>query len=212
MNDHFLKLMLVTHKLDNTWEDYLDFITIAAGSGITAVQLREKHLRMPDLIKWGKQLQAILKPRSIPLIVNDHIELCLELNAEGLHLGQGDGDPCEARKALGQDKMIGLSIDTMAQAHIANQLPIDYIGVGAIFPTRHKQNVETIWGLQSLKQVTRISKHPVIAIGGIDKTNANLVMKAGAKGIAAIGAFHDAQDVEISTQDLRKIVEGVHYA
>jgi thiamine-phosphate pyrophosphorylase len=212
MNDHFFKLTLVTNKKNNAIEEYLDFVSLCAKSGITAVQLREKSLEFNDLLVFGQQLQSVLKPYSIPLIVNDNIELAYQLDAEGVHLGQSDGDVLNARKKLGKNKIIGLTIDNPAQLQVANKLPIDYVGVGAIFPTNNKSNVATIWGCEGLEKIAPISKHPIIAIGGIDETNAVFVIKAGAHGIAAISAFHDAQDPILATKILRNIIEGKHHA
>ena len=202
-----LKLTLVTQRSHQSINHYLDFISTCARSGITAVQLRDKQLAENDLLHFGKALKASLDSYAIPLIVNDDLDLCLELDAGGLHLGQGDGDPCLARKRLGPDKILGLTINTLQELKVANRLPIDYVGVGAIFPTQNKLNIQTIWGLENLTQAASCSAHPIIAIGGIDIHNATQVIKAGAVGIAAIGAFHNASDPEGITRALRNIVD-----
>lgn len=202
-----LKLTLVTQRSHQTTNRYLDFISACARSGITAVQLREKQLAKNELLQFGKALKTLLDTYTIPLIVNDSLDLCLELDAGGLHLGQGDGDPNLARKCLGPHKTIGLTVNTLQELKVANQLPIDYIGIGAIFATQNKLDIQTIWGLEDLAQAASQSIHPIIAIGGIDTHNATLVMKAGASGIAAIGAFHNTSDPERITQTLRKIID-----
>jgi thiamine-phosphate pyrophosphorylase len=203
----FYKLTLVTHKNETPLSDYLNFIQICARAGITCVQLREKNLSYDALVTLGKQLQSILKPLSIPLIINDNLELAIELDAEGVHLGQSDGNPVRAREKLGVNKLIGVSIDNLADLQQANQLPIDYVGIGAIFPSRSKTNVTTIWGIAGLRQLSRCSKHPLIAIGGIDEKNTAEVMLAGASGIAAIECFHTADDPGFMTQTLRTLVD-----
>ena len=196
------KLTLVTHKNDIPVCEYLDFITCCAQAGITAVQLREKHLSFNSLKIFGKQLKTLLNDFNIPLIVNDNVDLAIEIEADGVHLGQSDGSAMIARNRLGEKKLIGLSIDSLANLHEANQLPIDYVGIGSIFETQSKSNVATIWGINGLKELSMISKKPIIAIGGINEFNVMDVMQAGAQGIAVIGAIHNAINPELSIQKL----------
>jgi thiamine-phosphate pyrophosphorylase len=206
-NELFYKLMLVTNRQKTPIDDYLEFIKTCSKAGITSVQLREKNQTPEALLEFGKKLKHILDPLQIPLIVNDNIELALKLNASGVHLGQTDGDPELARALLGPNKIIGVSIDTEENLIRANQLPIDYVGIGAIFPTANKHNVATIWGTQGLSQLSSRSKHPIIGIGGINESNAAEILSSGACGIAVIGALHDAEDPTITTQNLRHIIQ-----
>lgn len=196
MKEPFYKLMLVTHRNHIPVAEYLKFIHICAAAGITSVQLREKNSSYKFCVALGKKLKKILALYHIPLIVNDNLDLALELEAEGVHLGQTDGDPIKARQLLGNEKIIGVSINSPENLILANDFPIDYVGVGAIFETQNKQNVETIWGVDGLKKLSSLSTHPVVAIGGINTANAANVMSAGADGIAVIGAIHNAKDPE----------------
>lgn len=208
MKDPFFKLNLITSKpITCSTRDYLDFISTCAQAGITSVQLREKKLYKKDLLRLGYNLKTILDSFEIPFIVNDNLDLCLKLNASGVHFGQQDGNPIDARKSLGSKKIIGLTVNTLSQIEAANLLPIDYVGVGAIFPTNNKPDVETIWGIDGLKKAVNISIHPIVAVGGINVSNARIIIKAGANGIAAIGAFHDAINPKIKTHHLRKIID-----
>ena len=207
MKDDVYKLTLVTDKQDTLLEQYLEFICQCAQSGITAVQLREKNLNYKALLDFGRQLQKILQPHDIPLIVNDNVKLAYELNADGVHLGQSDGCILKARELLGPTKIIGITIDSVEQFHIANNFPVDYVGIGAIFATKHKSNIATIWGCEGLKYFATLTSHPIIAIGGIDQNNVSQVMQSGAQGIAAIGVFHDAEEPKTTTKQLRQIIE-----
>ncbi len=208
MKDDFYKLTLVTNRQNIPLDKYLHFIDQCAQSGITAVQLREKKLNYAELLEFGKQLQNILSPYNIPLIINDNVELAFELNAAGVHLGQSDGNILKAREMLGSNKIIGITIDSIEQLLIANTLPIDYVGVGAIFPTNNKSNVATVWGCEGLKQLAALTSHLIIAIGGIDQNNVSQVVQSGAHGIAAIGVFHvDIQNPKTMTQQLRQTIE-----
>ncbi len=207
INAPFYKLMLLTNRQQTPLADYLQFIRTCASSGITAVQLREKKQPIDYLLAFGQQLKSILDPLNIPLIVNDDIELALELNASGVHLGQSDGDARKARQILGPNKMIGVSIDSEENLISANDLPIDYVGIGAIYKTANKHNVTTIWGIKRLQQIAAHSKHPIVGIGGIDIHNAADVVLSGAEGIAVIGALHDTCDPSLVTQQLRNIID-----
>lgn len=202
------KLMLVTQKADLELTHYLDFIQVCLSHGVDAVQLREKNLTPNELLTFGKALKQLLSIYRIPLIVNDNIKLCLALNADGVHLGQQDESCLRARKILGPDKLIGLSVDTLAQVEKANHYPINYIGVGAIFPTQNKNNVTTTWGIDGLKSVHACTKHPIIAIGGIQEENIKAVVDTGVHGIAAIGAFHDTTNPALTTTHLKKALTG----
>lgn len=201
-----LKLTLVTANLAFPSSQYLQLVKDCIEGGVTAVQLRQKTLKGLELFDFAKSLQHLCTEYAIPLIVNDNLALCLALNASGLHLGQTDGDVLEARRKLGNEKLLGLTVDSLEQLHQANSLPIDYVGIGAIFPTKNKPDVQTIWGLDNLREACAISKFPVIAIGGITEQNIEMVINAGAYGVAAIGAFHDAADPKTTTHILKQIV------
>lgn len=189
-----LRLMLVTQKQDSSIDHYIDWLAQCAQAGITAVQLREKTLKADALWKFGQALKALLTPLNIPLIINDDVELAYALDAEGVHLGQTDGDIYRARQRLGSKKIIGLSVNTEAELLKANPLPIDYMGIGAVFQTTNKKDIATVWGCERLSQAALLSQHPIVAIGGITASNLLSVLQTGVQGVAAIGAFHDASD------------------
>lgn len=185
--------MLITNRINTPVNKYLKFIETCAKSGISYLQLREKSASHDFLINFGKDIQSILKPLSIPLIINDNLNLALELDAEGIHLGQGDTDPFLTRKLLGKQKIIGLSIETLSQLEIANQLNcIDYVAASSVYATKTKKDIQTIWGTDKLKYFCALSKYPVIGIGGIDITNIKDVMQAKVSGVAIISAIHEA--------------------
>ena len=207
----FYKLMLVTNRQNTPLADYLQFIKHCAHAGITAVQLREKNQTPAFLLMFAEALKAILDPLKIPLIINDSLELALNANAHGVHLGQSDGCPSIARQCLGHDKIIGISIDSIEDLTKANHLPIDYVGIGAIFTSPTKKNVTTTWGLKGLQQLSSQSKHPIIAIGGINVLNAKEVLLSGADGIAVISALHDTDNPIKVTENLRHIIDKERY-
>lgn len=160
-----------------------------------------------ELFQFGKSLKYLLDLYNIPLIVNDDVDLCVKLKAYGVHLGQSDTKITKARFALGSNKIIGLSVNTIEQIQNVETQFADYIGIGAIFSTNNKPDVEMIWGVNGLNMASLVSSLPIVAIGGIDESNASTVMNAGADGIAAIGAFHNAKDPFLATKNLIKIIK-----
>jgi len=193
MNINTLKLCLVTHIQHQSISQYKHFIREAIQGGVTCVQLRQKEWSDSQLKQLALELKSLLHDLNIPLIINDYIELAIEIDADGVHLGQTDLSPTAARKILGPQKIIGLSVETMAQVELANQDEfIDYIAASAVFHSRTKPTCHTIWGLDGLTQVIKKSKHRVVAIGGINLTNIKDVWNTGVHGIAVISALHDA--------------------
>lgn len=211
MNKAYYKLILITKKININREAYLNFIKSCVERGVTSVQLREKELKFEDIFKFACALHELLKFYEIPLIVNDNLKLAHALDAEGLHVGQSDCHVLEARKKLGYKKIIGLSINSIKELKEANKYPIDYIGLSSIFPTKSKKNIQNFWGCNGILQASKISKHKVVAVGGIDISNASEIMASGASGIACISAFHDSIDPSIKTRNLKDIVEGKSY-
>jgi thiamine-phosphate pyrophosphorylase len=203
-----LKLCLVTNIQKQSISAYRSLLLKAIQGGITSVQLREKT---PDLVEFKQlalELKTILRPFNIPLIINDHVNIAKEIDAEGVHIGQSDLSPFEARKILGPEKIIGLSIETFEELQIANQLTcIDYVAASAVFPSKTKLDCKTIWGLDGLLQITQSSKYPVIAIGGIDISNIGMIIDHGACGAAVIGAIHN-HDPKKAAEDLIAEIDG----
>jgi thiamine-phosphate pyrophosphorylase len=207
MNNEYLKLCLVTNISSCNFDHYEKFISSAALGGVTSVQLREKNMDYSELKYFALMIQATLKPFNIPFIINDHVELAKEINADGVHLGQSDMPPLEARHILGENKIIGLSIESLAQLKIANHIDcINYIGASAIFSSHTKSDCKKIWGITGLKKLSTLTRHPIIGIGGITVNNVCEVIKNGADGVAIISAIHDhSNPQEISDIFIKKI-------
>lgn len=207
MTDEFYKLILVTQRGNSPLPEYLDFIKKCISSGVTSVQLREKNSDSTFKLHFAIELKELLAPYNIPLLINDDIELALKIGAEGVHLGQSDGSPQIARERLGNDKFIGLSIESEEQLKQANNLEVNYVAASAIFPTPNKKNLKTIWGLKGLSQLSAQSLHPIVGIGGINEYNLPQLMRAGAHGAAVIGALHQAKNPVEMAQKLRTIID-----
>ena len=187
-----LKLCLITNITTQSIPEYIEFITEAIDGGVTMIQLREKSTNYTEIRLKALALQNILKPLNIPLIINDLVELAVEIDADGVHIGNQDMSALKARKLLGPNKIIGLSAESVENVESANKLPIDYITASAIFPTKTKSNCKKFWGIEGLKEVVKKSTHPVTAIGGINITHSKDIINTGAVGIAVISSIHDA--------------------
>jgi thiamine-phosphate pyrophosphorylase len=205
-----LKLCLVTHFTAETFPQYEDFILSVARNGITAVQLRIKNCSHSLILNYARQLKSLLSPLNIPLIINDHVDIAVAVDAAGVHIGQGDMTPARAREMLGANKIIGWSVENREQLKIANALTtIDYIGASAVFPSTTKLDCKTIWGLAGLNELATNSKHPVIAIGGINVDNVASVIAHGAHGVAVVSAIHQHPEPAVIT---RKLLDQINQA
>ncbi len=207
MNNEFYKLILVTHRENSSLTEYLDFIKRCISSGVTCVQLREKNAEPAFKLQFAQKLQQLLKPYKVSLIINDDVDLALQVNADGVHLGQSDDSPQKARNKLGNDKYIGLSIEAEHELKQANDLVLNYVAASAVFPTQNKKNLKTTWGIEGVRHLCTQTKHPLIGIGGITQDNLPQLMLAGAQGAAVIGALHQAENPAEMALKLRKIID-----
>jgi len=171
------------------------------------VQLREKNCSTLEFVKLAISLKKLLAHFRVPLIINDRLDVALASDADGLHIGQEDM-PCNiARKILGNDKIIGLSVESFDQALEANNLDVDYIGISPVFVTGTKPELTSALGLAGIRKISGVSKHPVVAIGGINAKNAAEVLMAGADGLAVVSAIVSADDPMKAARELRKIID-----
>jgi len=191
-----MKLCLITHPKHLVLDHADKIIFDAIQGGVTSVQLRYKG-NPSKLRQMALNLMALLRPLHIPLIINDNVQFAKDINADGVHLGQSDLSPIEARHMLGEHKIIGWSIETMEQLEQANQWScIDYIAASAIFQSKSKTDCKTLWGLAGLKKITQMTHHPVVAVGGIHQGNVGDIMRHGAIGAALISEIYDHPNPE----------------
>ncbi|MGL4393847.1 MAG: thiamine phosphate synthase [Brevinema sp.] len=203
----FYRFMLITQKKNTPISKYLTFIKQCADGGITSLQLREKNLDPHELLELGMLLKNILDPYKIPLVVNDNPQLAAELDSQYVHLGQKDHSIEEASKIY-PSAQLGISIESLDNVFHANKFDnIAYVTASAVFHSQNKTNLEIYWGLNGLKEIEPITKHPLTAIGGIDLENVGDVIDHGAQGVAVIGALHDADDPYQTTLKMRKIID-----
>lgn len=181
-----------------------DVVREAVLGGVTVVQLREKHCTTVNFVRIAERLLTLLRSLGIPLIINDRIDIAHKVGADGVHLGQSDNACEEAREVLGPDAIIGYSVETLEQAQKAQELDIDYLGVSPIFVTSTKPELTQAWGLDGLARLRDTTRLPLVAIGGMDASNAAAVRSAGADGIAVVSAICAAPDPRAAAQTLRR--------
>lgn len=201
------RLYLVTDRDLAGRRSVEEIVATAVRGGVTSVQLREKTLPLLDFIEAALRLKRQLSGAGVPLIINDRVDVALASGADGVHLGQGDVPPGEARRRLGPEAIIGLSVETMDQARAAEVEDIDYLGVSPVFLTPTKSEAGPAWGLEGLRRLRSATRLPLVAIGGISAVNAAAVLEAGADGIAVVSAIMSAPDPEAAARELRAIVD-----
>ena len=178
----------------------------AAKAGAACVQLREKDIDTRDFIEEARRVKEILTPYNIPLIINDRIDVALAVEAEGVHVGQSDMPYPMARKLMGPRSIVGLSVETWEDVEAAEKLDADYLGVSPVFETPTKTDTKGSWGLEGLSKIRAYSRHPLVAIGGLNASNAKDVVMAGADSIAVVSAICSAPDPYMVSLELVDII------
>jgi thiamine-phosphate pyrophosphorylase len=178
----------------------------AAKAGVACVQLREKNIATRDFIEEARRIKEILTPYKIPLIINDRIDVALAVEADGVHVGQSDMPYSMARKLMGPRSIVGLSVETWEDVEVAEKLDADYLGVSPVFETPTKTDTKGSWGLEGLSKIRAYSRHPLVAIGGLNASNAKDAVMAGADSIAVVSAICSAPDPFIASVELVDII------
>ena len=201
LKTHIYRLYLVTDEnQDNATLSKV--VKNAVAGGITAVQVREKSSNITTFIERALLVKNILANTNIPLIINDRVDVALAVDADGVHLGQSDMPVTIARKLLGPDKILGLTVENMQQLEDAQKLPLNNIGISTIFATSTKSDTKHIWGLEGLKKAVQYSQIPLVAIGGINGSNISQVAQTQVAGIAIVSAITQAKNVKKAAEDL----------
>lgn len=192
--DSQLRLYLVTERSMLRGRDLTDVVMQAVEGGVTMVQLREKDISTREFIELAQALKSVLMRMRVPFIINDRVDVALAVDADGVHIGQSDMPYDIARRMLGSDKIIGLSVENFAEIEEANRLDVDYIGVSPVFATPTKTDTAMPFGLDGLREAVRRSLHPSVAIGGINMSNFRSVLSTGTNGIAVVSAIMDSDN------------------
>ena len=199
MNRETLRLYLVTNRYQDSLKSFLEKIETACRSGVTIVQLREKNLTTNQYYQLAKQVKEITDAYQVPLIIDDRLDVCLAVDAAGLHIGDDELPVSVARQVLGPDKILGVTAKTVKRALEAEEGGADYLGTGAIFPTTTKENAP-ITLISTLKTICQRVAIPVVAIGGLTSENIDQLIGTGIAGVAVVRDLMQAEDIEAKTQ------------
>lgn len=202
-----LSLYLVTDRALSLGRDLEWIVEEAVKGGVTMVQLREKDCSTLEFVELAIRLKQRLAPYGVPLMINDRLDVALAADADGLHIGQNDMPYEMARRLLGNKKIIGLSVENGVQVEEANRLEVDYIGISPVFGTATKTDTARPFGLEGIRQVMGLTRHPAVAIGGINCINATAVMQAGANGVAVVSAICSANNPREAAQELKNKIK-----
>jgi thiamine-phosphate pyrophosphorylase len=196
-----LSLYLVIGPDATAGRDVTSVALAAVRGGATMVQLRYKS-GTSEITQSAREVIEVLRPTGVPVIINDRVDLARALGAQGVHLGQDDTPPAEARQVLGEDAIVGLSITDPDQLRAVDPTVVDYLGAGPIFPTGSKPDAAPAIGLEALSRIANSVRLPVAAIGGITEANAATVIRAGADGLAVVSAICAAENPEEAARAL----------
>ena len=199
MNREAFRLYLVTNRYQDSLENFLEKVETACRSGVTIVQLREKNLTTNQYYHLAKQVKEITDAYQVPLIIDDRLDVCLAIDAAGLHIGDDELPVSVARKVLGPEKILGVTAKTVKRALEAETSGADYLGTGAIFPTTTKENAP-ITLISTLKIICQTVAIPVVAIGGLTSENIDQLIGTGIVGVAVVRDLMQAEDIEAKTQ------------
>lgn len=195
-----LSLYLVTDRGLCTGLGLVETVMAAVRGGVTVVQLRDKHAPDAEMVDQARRLKAALSGTGVPLIINDRLEVALAAGADGLHIGQDDGDVARARAALGPEAILGLSVQTHDQLARLDPTALDYLGLGPVFATPSKHDHAAPLGFEGLAALVAASPLPSVAIGGLKAKHVAETRQAGAEGLAVISAICGTPDPEAAAR------------
>ena len=208
--DEIRKAMLLYAVTDQMWlkegETLGDVVESVLRNGATFLQIREKDLAQDAFEAEAERLKTLCAQHGVPFVVNDSVEIALQCDADGVHVGQSDIKGRNIRSIIGPDKILGISAGTVEEAVAAESAGADYIGVGAIFTTSTKKNARSMT-MEQLKEIVSSVSIPVVAIGGISAENILQLRGSGVDGVAVVSAIFAAEDPGKATADLLKLAE-----
>lgn len=201
--------LLLYAVTDRSWlgeESLYSQVEKALKGGATFIQLREKDLDKEHFLEEAREIKELCKKYQVPFVINDNVEIAQEADADGVHVGQTDMEAGDVRAKLGPDKIIGVSVQTVEQALLAQERGADYLGVGAVFPTGSKADADEV-SHETLKAICAAVEIPVIAIGGISTDNVRRLSGSGICGIAVISAIFAKKDIENAAKELKALAK-----
>ena len=205
------RYMLLYAVTDRAWtgeQTLYEQVEAALKGGVTCVQLREKELDETAFLQEAKDICALCHRYGVPFIVNDNVDVAIACQADGIHVGQEDMAAGEVRRRVGDAMLLGVSVHTVEEARRAVRNGADYLGLGAVFPTSTKTDVDQMTN-ETLRAICDAVDVPVVAIGGINRGNLLKLSGSGVDGVALVSAIFSAEDIEDTCRKLRLLVEGM---
>jgi len=205
------KDLLLYAVTDRSWldgETLESAVEKALKGGATFMQIREKELDAEKFLVEAKKIKELCKKYHVPFVVNDNVDIAIAVDADGVHVGQNDMEAGNVRELIGRDKILGVSVQTVEQAVLAEKRGADYLGVGAVFPTGSKADADYV-SRDTLKEICEAVNIPVVAIGGINRENIMELSGSGICGVAVISAIFAQTDIEKAAAELKKLSEKI---
>lgn len=196
-------LYLVTDRGILNGRNLKEAVEESIQGGVTLVQVREKDVSTREFYNIAKEVKEVTDYYNVPIIINDRLDIAQAIDAHGVHLGQSDMHISIARKILGKDKIIGISAGNIQEALEAEKYGADYLGLGAVYFTGSKKDIDEPIGLDGLKQITAKIKIPSVAIGGVGRDNYKEVIKTSVSGISVISAILGQKDIKAAAAALK---------
>lgn len=196
--------MLLYAVSDRTWigeRKLSEQVEEALKGGATCIQLREKTLEFDEFLKEAMQIKEVTDRYQVPFVINDYVKVAVDCGADGVHIGQDDLGIEEARKLIGPDRILGVSVQTVEQAIAAEKSGADYLGAGSMFSTSTKMDAEMV-SFETLKEICEAVNIPVVAIGGINQSNILELSGTGVDGAAIVSAIFAASDIKEASREL----------
>ena len=201
-----LRLYLVTDSDLCLGRSLEEVVCEAVKGGVTMVQLREKSASTRTFVELAQRLKPVCEAAGVPLIINDRLDVALVVDADGVHIGQSDMPYEVARRILGPDKIIGLSVENFDDLERANALDVDYVGISPVYGTPTKTDTAEPFGLEGLRRAVELSIHPTVAIGGMNASTVGDVMAVGTDGVAVVSAICSAPSPRTASQELLGVI------
>ena len=205
------RYMLLYAVTDRAWtgeQTLYEQVEAALKGGVTCVQLREKEMDETACLQEAKDICALCHRYGVPFIVNDNVDVAIACQADGIHVGQEDMAAGEVRRRVGDAMLLGVSVHTVEEARRAVRNGADYLGLGAVFPTSTKTDVDQMTN-ETLRAICDAVDVPVVAIGGINRGNLLKLSGSGVDGVALVSAIFSAEDIEDTCRKLRLLAEGM---
>lgn len=203
------KLYLVTDQQACLQQDFFKVIEAAVKGGVDIVQIREKELNEQDFLQKTLKLKELLDKYGIPLIVNDSLNVAMQSQAAGIHVGNSDLSPVLVKTQWPDSGILGYSLEHIDQLNTANAAISDYIALSPVFATATKKDTITEWGLEGVRQVRSLTDQPLVAIGNVHAGNAGALISAGINCLAVVSAICSAADPERAAAAIRNEIEKI---